>query len=301
MKSFKEHNDQSRFEELNEALITFGGKAYPKFNTIVIMAGGAGSGKGFVQDTLIGVEGKVFDVDALKSLGLKSEKLRARVKRELGVELQHLNLKNPDDVSTLHAIMSDMGISKRNETMMFNSILRADPKRKPNLIFDVTLKDLEKFTKIVSNVTNLGYERQDIHIVWVVNDIQVAQSQNASRDRMVAPEILVNTHRGVSSTMNDIVGMGRSLRKYMDGDIVFAFNKMGVDSAIMKSKIDPSQKRGKDFVIGTQKKMKSRGMVIVKSNYVYIKRQGKPPASLKTLTSDLKQKINSYVPKGVEW
>lgn len=31
--------------ELEEALITFGGKAYPKFGTVVIQAGGAGSGK----------------------------------------------------------------------------------------------------------------------------------------------------------------------------------------------------------------------------------------------------------------
>lgn len=30
---------------LQEALITFGGKAYPKFGNIVILAGGAGSGK----------------------------------------------------------------------------------------------------------------------------------------------------------------------------------------------------------------------------------------------------------------
>lgn len=41
MKSFKD------FTSLDEALITFGGKAYPKFGQVVILAGGAGSGKGF--------------------------------------------------------------------------------------------------------------------------------------------------------------------------------------------------------------------------------------------------------------
>lgn len=46
-------------EDLQEALITFRGKAYPKFGTVVIMAGGAGSGKGFVLEKLVGVEGKV--------------------------------------------------------------------------------------------------------------------------------------------------------------------------------------------------------------------------------------------------
>lgn len=52
---------------LNEALITFNKKAYPKFGQVVIMAGGAGSGKGFVKDKLVGVEGMVFDVDELMS------------------------------------------------------------------------------------------------------------------------------------------------------------------------------------------------------------------------------------------
>jgi hypothetical protein len=52
-------------QELLEKLITFGGQAYPKFGNIIIMAGGAGSGKGFVLGTLVGAEGKVFDVDEL--------------------------------------------------------------------------------------------------------------------------------------------------------------------------------------------------------------------------------------------
>jgi hypothetical protein len=281
MLTFEEHLDQDRFNELNEALITFGGRAYPKFNNIVIMAGGAGSGKGFVQSTLIGMEGRVFDVDALKSLGLRASKLKTRIKRELGVDTQNLNLKNPSDVSKLHAIMSDMGIAKRREMALFNTILTADPGRKPNLIFDVTLKDLQKLAKITSNVTDLGYKKEDIHIVWVVNDIEIAQKQNKERDRMVAPEILINTHRGVSSTMNDIVKMGSKLKNYMDGDIVFAFNKIGVDSSVLKSK------RG--------------GMVIDKANYVYVKRRGKPVSSIKSLSKSLKDKINSYVPKGVEW
>ena len=56
------------YTELVEKLITFGGQAYPKFGNVIIMAGGAGSGKGFVKDKLVGAEGFVFDVDELKKL-----------------------------------------------------------------------------------------------------------------------------------------------------------------------------------------------------------------------------------------
>lgn len=60
------------FGELSEKLITFAKQAYPKFGNIVIMAGGAGSGKGFIKDKLVGIEGFTFDVDALKTLAAKT-------------------------------------------------------------------------------------------------------------------------------------------------------------------------------------------------------------------------------------
>jgi len=58
MKSFKFFTEEALYEEaemLMEKLITFGGKAYPKFGHVLIMAGGAGSGKGFIQQNLIGL------------------------------------------------------------------------------------------------------------------------------------------------------------------------------------------------------------------------------------------------------
>jgi hypothetical protein len=55
---------------INEALITLANKR-PKYNNIVILAGGAGSGKGFINTNLLGIEGKTFDVDEIKRLGLK--------------------------------------------------------------------------------------------------------------------------------------------------------------------------------------------------------------------------------------
>src|SRR5210317_2431961 len=96
-------------ETLLEKLITFGGKAYPKYGNIVLMAGGAGSGKGFVLGNLVGVEGKVLDVDALKTLASKTPAIQKRVKDQMGVDLAGLanNLKDPENVSKLHGILGD--------------------------------------------------------------------------------------------------------------------------------------------------------------------------------------------------
>jgi hypothetical protein len=112
---FKElfEQEENLNEELNlllETLITFGGKAYPKFGNIVILAGGAGSGKGFIKDNLVGLEGMVFDVDHLKLMAGKSEKIRKKVMDEFGVDIAEIskNLRDPKNVSKLHEIIGDI-------------------------------------------------------------------------------------------------------------------------------------------------------------------------------------------------
>jgi hypothetical protein len=269
-------------EQLLEKLITFGGKAYPKFGNIVIMAGGAGSGKGFVLSNLVGVEGKVLDVDALKTMASKTPAIKKRVKDELGVDLEKLagNLKDSKNVGKLHGIINDyLNLDKRVNSALYKSIMTSAPDRKPNIIFDVTLKELSKLEGIARQVSELGYAKENIHIVWVVNDIEVAKAQNLKRSRTVPPEILVNTHRGAANTMGDIINMGKSLKRYMDGDIVFAFNKVGVDANLAKS--------GKG------------GSYVKDANYFYVKRKGKAPIPVDQLEKDIKAKIQSYVPKDV--
>ena len=275
---------QNTAEDLMEKLITFGGKAYPKFGNIVIMAGGAGSGKGFVLNKLVGVEGKVFDVDELKRLASKTPAIKKRVKKELGVDIEALgkDLKNPDNVSKLHDIIANfLGADKGKERMFYRTVLTAPADRKPNIIFDMTFKEITKLEKVANDASKLGYDKKNIHIVWVVNDIEVAQAQNAKRARRVPSEILINTHRGAANTMGDIINMGTKLKKYMDGDIVFAFNKVGVDANLATS--------GKG------------GSYVKDANYFYVKKQGKAPTSIDKLDKDIRRKIKGYVPKNVEW
>lgn len=279
--------EQEMFEDaefLLEKLITFGGKAYPRFGNIVFMAGGAGSGKGFVLSNLVGIEGKTLDVDELKTLASRAPSIRARVKKELGVDLDDLaaNLKNPENVGKLHGIMGDyLQLDDRKQKALFTSVLSQPADKKPNIIFDTTLKDLQKLEKLTRQAAELGYDKKNIHIVWVVNDIEVAKAQNLKRSRTVPTEILVNTHRGAANTLADVINMGAGLKKYMDGDIVFAFNKVGVDANLVKGQ--------------------KGGSYVKDANYFYVKRQGKAPTSVDKLDRDIRAKIASYVPKNVDW
>lgn len=206
------------------------------------------------------------------------------MKDELDVDLPLLgrDMRNPENVSKMHEIIGDyLNLDNKRMQAFYSSVITAHPDRKPNIIFDVTLKDLRKLQNITRQIKNIGYDPKMIHIVWVVNDIEVAVAQNAARARKVPVEILVNTHRGAAQTMGDIINMGNDLGKYMDGDIVFAFNKVGVDQELDRSR--------------------SGGSYIKDSNYFYVKKSGKPVQSMANMSRELKAKIQSYVPKGVDW
>ena len=280
MYSFKSFCEQVL--ELDEALVTFGKKAYPKFGQIVILAGGAGSGKGFVLSNLLGIEGNVLDVDALKALAIGSNKFAARVKDETGVDLANLNLREPDNVKTLHDILANVyGITKSNQQRVFSSALAAPDDRKPNLIFDVTLKDIKKLDDITRNAVNLGYDKKNIHVVWVLNDIEMAKQQNLERDRVVPADILLSTHEGVALTMSKLMNMGSSLTSYLDGDMYIVFNKKGEDTITIESP--------------------SGGAYILSANYLQIKKQGKKVMGKSELSDEIRNKIRDYTPEIPNW
>ena len=267
-------------EFINEVLITLGKKAYPKFGNIVILAGGAGSGKGFVTQNLLGIEGKILDVDALKVFAMKSPMLNDKVMKQMGVSLKDIDLKNPKNVSVVHKIVKDLGISDKKQRRLFDTIAASNPERKPNIIFDVTLDDIQKLIDIIMDTAELGYAKENIHIVWVVNDVKVALTQNQERSRVVPEDILIDTHEGAALTMKKIVNMGSKIKKYMDGAIVFAFNKKGQDSAIKASE--------------------TGGFYVVDSAYVKVKEAGKK-INLETLEGNIIDKIKKYTPTIDTW
>lgn len=278
--------------ELLEKLITFGGKAYPKFGQVVILAGGAGSGKGFQIENLLGIEGKKFDVDELKKLAIKSDKFAKRIKDETGYELSKFNLRNPDNVGKVHEILSDVyGLPDKNQQATFASILTADPERKPNLIFDVTLKGMRKLETISRNVRELGYAPENVHIVWVVNNIDVAIKQNKERSRVVPDEILMDTHEGVALTMRKILGMGDKITKYMNGDIWLTFNRFKLED------VENNPERNDTGM----KTSKFGGSYIDKADYVRVKKQGGTQIPPDKLEQRIYDKIKKYVPDTKTW
>ena len=270
-------------ETINEALIVLNNKAYPKFGNVVIMAGGSASGKGFIIDNLLAMEGKKFDVDALKALAMKTVKLKKRILDEFGVDLDQTDLKDYNQTTELHAIMKELGIDDKISHAFANSVINTTPDRKPNLIFDVTLQNLRKLETTCNMVKKWGYKNENIHIVWVITDIVIALESNEKRDRRVRPEMLIDIHEGVSKTMLGILKMGKGLSHYMDGDIIFSFNKIGVDNKVEKSKHT------------------ERTMYVTTRDYFTIKKAGEDILGLEEVEESVRKKVASYVPHSEQW
>lgn len=215
-----------------EKLLTFG-KGRPRYDNIVIMVGGSASGKGFILQNLVGIEGKVFDVDILKSMALKSSLIKSKILDYIGVDISTLDMKIGDDVAFLHSAISELGLSDKKKSAQLASVIGA--KNKPNLIFDITMSSLSKLASISYYVSQLGYKKENVHIVWVVNDIETAIEQNKSRYRSVPIDILKSTHEGVAVTIKSILNSYTSIDEYMNGDFYIVFNKKGIDTFLKTS------------------------------------------------------------------
>jgi hypothetical protein len=240
------------------------------------------SGKGFVLSKLVGMEGKVMDVDALKTMAMASSKIVARVKDELGIDISKLQLKNKENVFKLHDIISnEIGLDSRFKAMIETTVGNADKDRLPNIIFDKTMKSLKHIKEVSLFAKTAGYDLKNVHIVWVVTDIEVAKEQNLNRSRTVPDEILTDTHTGVSSIMRYIINeIPSDIRNFIDGDIYITFNTAGIDSKFVKSKFG--------------------GSFLKTANYLKIKESGKP-INQKMVTTKVIEKIKKYVPNPKNW
>ena len=290
---FEVTRDHSRAGILEEALIQLANqKRHSHFGQAVILAGGAGSGKGTILKNLLDIKGKVFDVDELKSWMTRIPEWRKELQKALpGVDLDAKNfLSTPENVAAAHNVAKNvLGIEGRQKKVIFDSIALADPTRKPNLIFDVTLKEIRKFDDIVKSVTAAGYQKQNIHIVWVLSELGAAIKNNRGRDRIVPDDILLDTHNGAADTMAEIIRQGSGMQGKIDGNIVVVFNtfvKWGSpdnDVQMKQKEVEPNK----------------TVQYVTKAMYVFLKKRGQPVLRLTEIKKELRQKILDTVPKDV--
>lgn len=254
VRSVSEYYDSFEKEKVDEAsMVTFGKKMYPKFGWACVMAGGAGSGKGFTVSNIIGLEAKIFNVDDLKELYVKViGKGSKDSKISKGEEKKSFDFKNPEEVSYLHQKISNKAYLKKQENAFYsNNQESQENERIPNVIYDITGDKAAKLERIGKMLKDMGYKTS---LVWVVTNREVALLRNLSRSRTVPDSVFHDTHNNVNKTIFPFLESDSA--KYYDEAWVVFSSEGGIKSQskeekelFKKNRVVKIEKSGSSFKI----------------------------------------------------
>lgn len=202
-----------RFKRINESVrvltedktVNPGGTPYPNHGWCVIVCGGPGMGKSSVVKNLINIDAKHLDIDEVKALWLKTTSIDDGILttadgREYSMGAENISepydLSNPKFTSFVHQVTKPL--AKNRQNAFIKAAGSHDKEKLPNVIFDITGDEIDKFMNIIDTVKPLGYK---IAIVLVAGEISQAIEQNNLRSRRIDHDLLLNKHRNVLNTI----------------------------------------------------------------------------------------------------
>ena len=180
--------------------ITFGGSGASKENygNCIILAGGPGSGKGFIKSKIL-CQYKNVDVDELKKQYIKLAKA-GKIAGDSG----DYDIKNPDDTSTLHGKVKDHKWKSKQREAFWKQRNMNDEHSSgllPNILFDMVSGDIKDIEEVVVKAKEMGYTTT---IIWVLCNKETASIGNKIRERMVHDKIIDTGHADAYKTMSEL-------------------------------------------------------------------------------------------------
>ena len=180
--------------------ITFGGSGASKENygNCIILAGGPGSGKGFIKSKIL-CQYKNVDVDELKKQYMKLAKA-GKIAGDSG----DYDMKNPDDVSKLHTKVKDHQWKGKQREAFWKQRSDKDEHSSgllPNILFDMVSGDIKDVEEVVVKAKEMGYSTT---IIWVLCNKETASIGNKIRERQVHEKIIDTGHAEAYKTMSDL-------------------------------------------------------------------------------------------------
>lgn len=251
------------------------------------------SGKGFASKTFMEAEKfKIRDVDEWKKAFLKLAQLKNR-----NPELKNLDLKVGDDVFALHQFVKGYrnGVRVKGKDVKDNTLnlLLSDVKadRLPNIIFDITGKEMADFEEVVPRLVEVGYEAKNIHVAWVLTDFKVAYTANLTRDRVVPGQVFLDTHKGAAKTMQKLID-NKKMPTGANGRFVVIMNNR--TNTVFFNTGDVY--KGRKVDLKNQKDVKAVG--VSGFYYITVKDAGKPFRPEEAWKEELHKQVVANVPGG---
>ena len=193
---------KSLLDFINENTVIGFKRKTPTYGECIILAGGPGSGKGFIKN-IIDADFKTFDVDDLK---VKYIKMLNQGK--LKDELKNFDFSKPEDVTELHMRVKEHGWKDKQINLIFRNKYNTEKEANnskilPNLLFDRVSGKIEDITEIAIRAKTLGY---NVTVICVLCNLEVAKMNNQVRDRKVSEEnVLLPNHKAAYQTLTDLL------------------------------------------------------------------------------------------------
>ena len=189
---------------LEQQSITFSGTGSKteNYGQCIVLAGGPGSGKGFIQNKIL-CNFKVYNVDDMKKQYVKlveAGKIKDDYKYDWG---------KPSDVSKLHEIVKERGWKNTQREIFWNQrksakYVQADAHSSgllPNILFDMVSGKIEDVFKVVAPAKAMGYK---VTVIWVLCNKEIAEIGNKIRPRRVDQKIIDDGHNNAYKTMTSL-------------------------------------------------------------------------------------------------
>jgi hypothetical protein len=149
-------------------------------------------------------------------------------------------------------------------------------------LFDITAKKVGSITDVIKSLDTAGYDSNNIHLIWVLTNYQVAVERNAKRDRIVPDDILLQTHEGAGKTIWEL--LTNAIPKGLNGRIDVILNNQ--ENTIYH--IQPSVRKGEKVGIVSDFKSLS------------VKKQGSGITPEKVWKEELYRWIRKNAPKTLD-
>jgi hypothetical protein len=275
------------FQELYEKLLLINNGA--KYGQVVFLAGGSGSGKDFaIEHFMEGDKFKIVDPDKILEIFLKLERKR-------GGPFKDIDLTNPDDVTKVwEYVKHERGWKHKVMDMLFSNL---NPGSLPNIIFNTTLSWADSLGVYANRMKDLGYESENIHIIWVLTNYKLAVERNKSRSRVVDADVLFSSHVGAAKNLTSLL-LEKNITRHINGGAYVILNNF--ENTVVWTDSEDSQKSkessAKKFKHLQVKKPDDKNLVIKDFKYLTLKKPGRPMENKQQLVNDLKTWIKDNVP-----
>jgi dephospho-CoA kinase len=199
-----------------------------KYGQVIFLVGGAAAGKStaikkFIDDRMY----KTLNPDDAKQLIAKAAKRGMPAFKELGKDIDPHSAEGAQELHQF--ILKTKLSSKRSKLVTAPGVGRSVL---PNILYDRTFSFAGEFKKISQNLIKAGYKSENIHIVFVFTDVDVAIQRNKERERTLPDDVIVQSAQGAKARFTELF-FGRAKGAVVNGDwyIIFKGGSMQVKKA----------------------------------------------------------------------